>query len=732
MANSTFTGHPSVDQACYTLSEAGNCSGGNPNGSHNTNHTNNNSNSNKCSDNTNTTTNGVSRGPAPAAAAAAAHFSAAWPRNGSVGGQGYSNIVPSSTNGAARGPATTAAVEGDTAGAGSAGCMGVEDDDSEADDGAEKRACSSNEVPTPETCTDTTPTTTADEGFGQTHEEGPRQEQRQRGCEFARDAATPPSHHREGASGAEVSGNSAQGVAAAGGAAEAEEDVGDASYLAVALPVVHRPLPSRVDVATARVAVTLFLEHLCEENKAEPVLTSEFHSHLLPPISVESYLDRIVHHGSVAGETLIVSLMLLLKCSHFIKHPVSIYNVHRLMITSALLGAKLREDFYLSNEYYSHIGGISNAEMNKLELRFCDWLEWDIWVEEAEYAALEALLLRLVTDVTANAAGADEATRRSAQHDFWVAQLRPWKERFEAASVRRLDRIRRYEGEDMLKERAKSQGMSVHGATFPQHPPGSCHGSGMPAVAVDQLTLPSAYRCTPGEAQGSAHGTAAVPVAAQTGARTAWMPSQHAKWQGGGGGGGYNVNANKISGSFGGGCRSGGAAAGFGILERAMSTATTAAAATSSCISIYAKSYHYGGGTGPGRNFSASRHQQHRYHHAHSQRVGSGQAEELATATAHGSSGNHAGQSRSGSSKHNNALPTENGTGFTSSTATATATATAWRATGRGKSNTSSSSGGPPTFPAQPRPGVEHPKESVAAQGVGKKRAKPEHYKDYR
>ncbi|ESL09134.1 hypothetical protein TRSC58_03152 [Trypanosoma rangeli SC58] len=754
MTNATFTSHPSVAPTCFTRAEA--ASNSSLSSGNNTNQNNNNSDGNKTCDNNNTTTmNGGTRVSSPADMAAS-YFPAVWPQNGGAGGQGY-NPMPLSTNVAvttatatATATATvTATVKGSVR---TAAAEGAGDEDGEADNEGEEQAASSNDLPTPETCTDTTPTTTVEERFGHTHEEGPQQEQQQMSpggqqqelqgrqeCGLSHSTAPLPSHHPEDTSGLEAPMNDAKGVTAAGGVTVTGEDVNCASHLRVVSPA-HTLLKSRVDVATARVAVTLFLEHLCEENKAEPVLTSDFHSHRLPQMSVESYVDRIVRYSRVGGETLIVSLMLLLKYSHFINHPVSIYNVHRLMITSALLGAKLRDDVYYSNEYYSRIGGISNAEINKLELRFCTWLEWDMWVEEAEYATLEELLLRLVTDATVNAADADDATRRSAQQEFWVTHLRPWKERFEAASVWRLDCIRRNEAEDLSNECAKSRGMSTHGAPFLRNPSGY-HARDVVGGPLDQVILPTTCRRAPGETQSHAHDTAAVTAAAQSGTGTAWMPLQHSKWQSGGVYDG-NVNTNNTTATVGGGCSSSSSGAGFGILERAMSTSATSAGATSSCISIHARPYHYGSGTGSSRNFSTSRHQHHRYHHASSQRAGTGQGEEHDTATKYGSSNttrssgrhtvhtsssNYPTHSRSNSSKHNNVQPNGNGTGF------ASIIATNWRASGQEASNANSNGGGggPLAFSAQSRLGVENHVESVTAQCVGRKRPKPEHYKDY-
>ena len=49
--------------------------------------------------------------------------------------------------------------------------------------------------------------------------------------------------------------------------------------------------------------------------------------------------------------------------------------------------AKLRDDIYYSNAYYSSIGGVSNSEINTLELEFLTQIGWETWVEPAEYDA---------------------------------------------------------------------------------------------------------------------------------------------------------------------------------------------------------------------------------------------------------------------------------------------------------------------------------------------------------
>jgi len=43
-------------------------------------------------------------------------------------------------------------------------------------------------------------------------------------------------------------------------------------------------------------------------------------------------------------------------------------QVHRLLITAIMLASKFFDDVYYNNAYYARVGGISNSEVNSLEM----------------------------------------------------------------------------------------------------------------------------------------------------------------------------------------------------------------------------------------------------------------------------------------------------------------------------------------------------------------------------
>ncbi|PBJ71256.1 CYC2-like cyclin 4 (CYC4) [Trypanosoma cruzi cruzi] len=787
-----FSGHTTAAPFCFSRGDSYHAGSGNTNANGSCNNSNNNNNNTVMY-----TSSAVAAG-----VAAASHFAPSRPRDGDGGGQGYSTGGHHATNFAGVGTATTVALENLEGGMVDTGAMGTEDNNGEADDEGMKRTSSSNDEPTPETCTDTTPRTVIDEVFAQPHEgqqqqnhhhhqeeeqqqqqqqqEGDALQEQQRGCTFSQ--GTPPlsCNSREDACKSEVSNEDGKDVDVTGATEEAE-----ACEMYAFSPVVvsvRKPLQSQIDLVTARVAVTLFLENLSEDNKAEPVLTSDFHSHRLPQMPIEAYLDRVVRHSGVSGETLIASLMLLLKYSHFINHPVSVYNVHRLTITSLLLGAKLRDDQYYSNEYYSRIGGISNAEINKLELRFCGCLEWDMWLDESEYETLENLLLRLVTVFASNMEEIDEVTRRRFQRQFWVEELRPWKERFDVSSSQRRERIRRCAAEDFSSEQAKIQCLSPSGFLFPQNPL-VYPGTGIPGVSLDQIILPAVYRQTSGGTVSNAHTTTLVTVIAQNAAGSTtsipthyhhsyhpiYQPPPRQQMQYGCGvydtNNNINNNNNNTNGNVGniGSGRSTNAGAGFGILERAVSlsptTPTTRTTTTTglhhSGISIHAKPYHYKSRGSSTKKFF---NKPHRYHYASSQQMDSCHDGDIAMMDA--TTATYCSSSSRQNSIHNNNYNNSNNYYNNNEMEFASITSTVWRPSGTNNNNNNNSSGrrpatsdsatmerhsgggggggsavrgsGPLVFPSQPQPCTDAANEEVAERRNRRKRPKPDHYRDYR
>ncbi|CCW69080.1 unnamed protein product [Phytomonas sp. Hart1] len=154
------------------------------------------------------------------------------------------------------------------------------------------------------------------------------------------------------------------------------------------------------DLQFARFGITRFVSYICNLNQGGPIPSSDFHSHCLPPMSVKSYVERIVRYCNCTAEALLFGFMLLLKYTFHSGHRITVYNAHRLLITGIVLGIKIRDDTYFNNAYYGKIGGIRAREMCKLELLFLEKMNWEMHISEVEYAEMCKLLGELIRTPT--------------------------------------------------------------------------------------------------------------------------------------------------------------------------------------------------------------------------------------------------------------------------------------------------------------------------------------------
>ncbi len=65
----------------------------------------------------------------------------------------------------------------------------------------------------------------------------------------------------------------------------------------------------------------------------------------------------------------------------FIGNKVNKNNLDSLLITAVMLAAKFFDDRFYNNEYYSKVGGISNKEINILEIEFLNYINFNLYVD---------------------------------------------------------------------------------------------------------------------------------------------------------------------------------------------------------------------------------------------------------------------------------------------------------------------------------------------------------------
>eukprot|EP01064_Diplonema_japonicum_P037411 TRINITY_DN8744_c0_g2_i1.p1 TRINITY_DN8744_c0_g2~~TRINITY_DN8744_c0_g2_i1.p1 ORF type:complete len:201 (+),score=38.27 TRINITY_DN8744_c0_g2_i1:58-660(+) len=113
---------------------------------------------------------------------------------------------------------------------------------------------------------------------------------------------------------------------------------------------------------------------------------SVFEAYQAPVISIKKYFARLDKYFFTSDECYVISVILIDRLIN--RHPglyLTSFNVHRLLATAVVVSAKMRDDCYYSNKYYSSVAGIRLSELNYLELRFLVLLDFDLHVGLDEF-----------------------------------------------------------------------------------------------------------------------------------------------------------------------------------------------------------------------------------------------------------------------------------------------------------------------------------------------------------
>ncbi|CAI7779489.1 unnamed protein product [Closterium sp. NIES-54] len=153
------------------------------------------------------------------------------------------------------------------------------------------------------------------------------------------------------------------------------------------------------------------LDHVVSRNEAKQAKSGDrkltvFHGLRAPAITVEKYLERIFKYANCSPACFVVAYAYIDRILQ--EHDdmvITSLNVHRLLITCIMVAAKFLDDSYFNNAYYAKVGGVTTAEMNRLEMEllfrmdfrlnittdvfyaYCKRLEAEIWNSRPPFEA---------------------------------------------------------------------------------------------------------------------------------------------------------------------------------------------------------------------------------------------------------------------------------------------------------------------------------------------------------
>ncbi|CAN8280410.1 unnamed protein product [Cochlearia groenlandica] len=128
-------------------------------------------------------------------------------------------------------------------------------------------------------------------------------------------------------------------------------------------------------------------ENSIESPEIEDSVTTFFEGLSLPEISIGSYLDRIFKYSCCSPSCFVIAHIYIDKFLHRTRTHLKPLNVHRLVITSVMLAAKVFDDRYYNNAYYARVGGVSTRELNRLEMKLLFALDFKLHVDPQTFHA---------------------------------------------------------------------------------------------------------------------------------------------------------------------------------------------------------------------------------------------------------------------------------------------------------------------------------------------------------
>ena len=141
-------------------------------------------------------------------------------------------------------------------------------------------------------------------------------------------------------------------------------------------------------------------------------IARKFYSKKPPPITLEEYLMRLHRYCPMSTAVYLATSLYIFRLAILEKIiPVTARNVHRLVLAGLRVAMKALEDFSYPHRRFAKVGGVSEAELGRLEVSFCFVTDFELRVDS------EGLLehARSITDME---------TSCKMQGEFWP-QLPP-------------------------------------------------------------------------------------------------------------------------------------------------------------------------------------------------------------------------------------------------------------------------------------------------------------------
>eukprot|EP00915_Cephaloidophora_sp_WS-2016_P005910 GHVH01007792.1.p1 GENE.GHVH01007792.1~~GHVH01007792.1.p1 ORF type:complete len:530 (+),score=46.80 GHVH01007792.1:101-1690(+) len=143
------------------------------------------------------------------------------------------------------------------------------------------------------------------------------------------------------------------------------------------------------------------LDGICNHEQNIVPILHNFDAKTNPRGTLSCYLQRLRKYMCASDEVFILGFIYVLRI-HNDWHTFRMLqsNAHRIVLLAMVLAAKFFDDHYFSNAFYAKVGGVTNTEINRLEINFLRLSKYNLFVTSEEYEggrrAILAYFLKLV------------------------------------------------------------------------------------------------------------------------------------------------------------------------------------------------------------------------------------------------------------------------------------------------------------------------------------------------
>lgn len=109
----------------------------------------------------------------------------------------------------------------------------------------------------------------------------------------------------------------------------------------------------------------------------------------IPNMSIDNYIKRIVKYSKPEPQSLISALIYIDKICEKEKIFITKVNVYKLVLICIMISMKYNEDDINSNAFFAKVGGIDLENLNQIENKTYEILNYDLYIDDNLYQKYE-------------------------------------------------------------------------------------------------------------------------------------------------------------------------------------------------------------------------------------------------------------------------------------------------------------------------------------------------------